>query len=154
MYVPRCRDACFSVSTLHKVAPTSHIATYHIHTPLLSFKYFGLSPTDAVLEDLYLRGNFDEVTKPIARKMQTFSKDIPTPQSTSKKKTYWPLKIFLWVFHHRKVEHVENALHHGEKYFVASAERFVNIASANQNCCGDNFNCYNNNMKSPQQLQL
>ena len=33
---------------------------------------------------------------------------------------------------------------HGEKDFVASAERFVNKASANQNCYGDNFNCYNN----------
>jgi len=36
---------------------------------------------------------------------------------------------------------------HGEKDFVASAKRFVIIASANQNCCGDNFNC-NNNMNS------
>ena len=34
--------------------------------------------------------------------------------------------------------------HHGEKDFVAPAERFINIASANQNCCSDNFNCYNN----------
>ena len=32
---------------------------------------------------------------------------------------------------------------HGEKDFVGSAKRFVNIASAIQNCCGDNFNCYN-----------
>jgi len=35
---------------------------------------------------------------------------------------------------------------HGEKDFVASANRFVIIASANQNCCGDNFICSNNNM--------
>jgi len=34
---------------------------------------------------------------------------------------------------------------HGEKDFVASAKRSINIASANQNCCGDNFNHYNNN---------
>jgi len=33
---------------------------------------------------------------------------------------------------------------HGEEDFVASAERFVNIASANQNSC-DDFNCYNMN---------
>jgi len=30
--------------------------------------------------------------------------------------------------------------------FVASTKRFVNIASANQNCCVDHFNCYNNNV--------
>ena len=29
--------------------------------------------------------------------------------------------------------------HHGEKDFVDLAERFVEIASANQNCCDDNF---------------
>jgi len=29
---------------------------------------------------------------------------------------------------------------HGENDFIASAERFVNKASANQNCCGENFN--------------
>jgi len=23
-------------------------------------------------------------------------------------------------------------------------KKFVDVASANQNCCGDNFNCYNN----------
>jgi len=34
---------------------------------------------------------------------------------------------------------------HGEKDFVASAERFVNIASANKNYCGDNVECYKNN---------
>jgi len=33
---------------------------------------------------------------------------------------------------------------HEEKDFVASAERFVIIASAKQNCCGDNFNCFDN----------
>ena len=33
---------------------------------------------------------------------------------------------------------------HGEKEFVALAKRFVNIATANQNCCGDKLNCYNN----------
>ena len=32
---------------------------------------------------------------------------------------------------------------HGQKDFVASAERFV-IASANLNCCGNDFDCYNN----------
>jgi len=37
-----------------------------------------------------------------------------------------------------------NVIKHGEKELVASAERCVNIASANQQCCGDNFNCYNN----------
>ena len=25
-------------------------------------------------------------------------------------------------------------------------KKFVDVASANQNCCGDNFNCSNNNM--------
>jgi len=35
---------------------------------------------------------------------------------------------------------------HGEKGLVASAKRFVNIASANQNCWSDNFNCYNNSI--------
>jgi len=35
---------------------------------------------------------------------------------------------------------------HGGKDFVASANRFVITASANQNCCGDNFICSNNNM--------
>ena len=44
---------------------------------------------------------------------------------------------FLWLRWKQK---------HGEKDFVASAKRFVNIASANQNCCDDNFNCYNNYM--------
>jgi len=34
---------------------------------------------------------------------------------------------------------------HGEKDFVGSAKRFVNIASAIQNCCGDNINWYHNN---------
>jgi len=31
---------------------------------------------------------------------------------------------------------------HGENDFVAPTERFINIASTNQNCCGDDFNCY------------
>jgi len=31
---------------------------------------------------------------------------------------------------------------HGESDFVASTKRFVNIATANQNCWGDNFTCY------------
>jgi len=35
---------------------------------------------------------------------------------------------------------------HGEKDFIASAKRFVIIASANQNFYGENFNCNNNNM--------
>jgi len=34
---------------------------------------------------------------------------------------------------------------HGEKDFVASTKRFVDIASANQNCCGDYFTCYGHN---------
>jgi len=34
----------------------------------------------------------------------------------------------------------------GEKEYVASAKSFVSVASANEIRCGDNFNCYNNNM--------
>jgi len=30
----------------------------------------------------------------------------------------------------------------GEIYFAASTKSFVNFASANQICCGDNFTCY------------
>jgi len=40
---------------------------------------------------------------------------------------------------------VKSAPKHGEKDIVASAKRFVNIATANQNCWGDNFICYGNN---------
>ena len=42
-------------------------------------------------------------------------------------------------------------LSHGENYFVASTKRFINEFSANQNCCGDNFNCYDELL---QQFQL
>jgi len=35
---------------------------------------------------------------------------------------------------------------HGENDCVASTKRFVNVVSANQNCCSDNFKCYDNNM--------
>jgi len=33
-----------------------------------------------------------------------------------------------------------------EKMTVTSTKRFVDIASANQNCCGDHFNYYEKNM--------
>ena len=49
----------------------------------------------------------------------------------------------------RDFEHVSKRLTFllnvdGEKDSVASTNRFVNTASAYQNCCGDNFNGYNN----------
>jgi len=34
---------------------------------------------------------------------------------------------------------------HGESDFIASTKRFLNIASANRNCRGDNFTCYGYN---------
>jgi len=34
---------------------------------------------------------------------------------------------------------------HGENDFVTSTKRFDNTASANQNCCGDDFTCYDDN---------
>jgi len=37
---------------------------------------------------------------------------------------------------------------HGENDLVASTKRFVNIASANQNCWGDNFSRYGDNCNS------
>jgi len=42
----------------------------------------------------------------------------------------------------------KNNIHskHRENYIVASTKRFVNIASANQNCIDDDFSCYINNM--------
>jgi len=46
---------------------------------------------------------------------------------------------------HARFRYEQNYHWHGEKDFVGSAKRFVNIASAMHNCCGDNFNCYNMN---------
>jgi len=36
-----------------------------------------------------------------------------------------------------------------ETLFVARIKRLICTASANQNCCGDNFNCYNRVVVTP-----
>jgi len=51
---------------------------------------------------------------------------------------------------------------HGENDFVALTKRFANMVPAKPNCCGDDFNRYNNNLNchkkkkqlSPEQVKL
>jgi len=54
--------------------------------------------------------------------------------------------LFLWTFFTDWPTQNEQIFQCSRRIWliVASTESFVNIASSNENCCGDHVNCYNN----------